>query len=203
MIKDTYKFNELIDDMINFRLNKSGDEVGDFNHCSVIFTKINNELLKIVSYGNNKYMDNINKNRNINQRHKCINKKVRVKTIHAESDAVNRLPPIMKINKKKMNINLVVIRVNKLGNLCNSMPCMHCIKMMYIKPRNMGYKIDKVYYSDNNGEIIYCKLNDLLDEEIHISKFYEITGYDINGWMKWRDMIKNKQMINLVKIIII
>jgi deoxycytidylate deaminase len=63
-------------------------------------------------------------------------------SIHAEVDC---------IIKSKTNLkgkSLLVIRLNKLGELRLSKPCAHC--QMYIE--HVG--ISKVYYSTNEGEII-------------------------------------------------
>ena len=44
---------------------------------------------------------------------------------------------------------------------------------MSILPQQKGYKLNNIYYSDNDGNIIKTSLNKLKnDEEIHISRFY-------------------------------
>ena len=89
--------------------------------------------------------------------------------LHAEVDAIKHLKPRKGKgrNIKKKNINLLVIRVNKNGNLKNSKPCIKCLfHMSNVK----YYKIKYVYYSNNEGQLIEEKLSDLLSsEEKHIS----------------------------------
>ena len=77
-------------------------------------------------------------------------------SIHAEHDAINRLPPVK--TKKIVNVNLMVIRASKTGVLGMSKPCEHCIKMMLIKGLEKGYYISKIYYSDINGDLIKTSL---------------------------------------------
>jgi deoxycytidylate deaminase len=90
------------------------------------------------------------------------------RTIHAEEDAIRKLP--FRKNKKKIEIDLLVIRINKNGKLLNSKPCSNCLKKM----KNIkGYKIKYVHYSTENGTIVTQKLSDLLqDTNVHISYFF-------------------------------
>ena len=39
-------------------------------------------------------------------------------------------------------------------------------------PDKKGYKIQNIYYSDNDGNIIKTTLNSLKNEEHHYSRFY-------------------------------
>ena len=79
---------------------------------------------------------------------------------HAEVAAKKNLPLNYSNNKK--TLNLLVIRINKNGDLKNSKPCFKCITHLNRIP---GYKINKIYYSNENGQIIESKFNDLYFED--------------------------------------
>lgn len=67
-------------------------------------------------------------------------------SIHAEVDVLNKLLSSSKIKKKrKKKINLYVVRISPSGNYLNSKPCENCITIL------KKYKINKVFYSSNNG----------------------------------------------------
>jgi hypothetical protein len=48
-------------------------------------------------------------------------------------------------------LDLIVIRINKLGTLSNSRPCYNCLKMM----QDIGIK--KIYYSSGIGNDLVCE----------------------------------------------
>lgn len=77
---------------------------------------------------------------------------------HAEIDAMMKLPSVQN-KKKRVYINLIVIRVNKKGHLKNSKPCIHCIEQL---SRLKNYKIKYVFYSDEDGEISKKKFSELI-----------------------------------------
>jgi deoxycytidylate deaminase len=93
---------------------------------------------------------------------KCnnINKGNCIGSIHAESNAIlnyfgkslfydkNKNTVFFSNDKKKSKIDLVVIRINKIGELCNSRPCYNCLNLM----KAVG--IRKVYYSISSNELI-------------------------------------------------
>lgn len=127
----------------------SNTKCSKFYHCSIIFTK-HRGFMSPLSYGENQ---------------------IRGKTsIHAEEDCINKIP--YKKDGKIKKVSLLVLRVNKLGNLTMSKPCKHCIqKMNEIIHKN--YKITSVYFTNNEGDIEKCSLNQLNAEpDKHISKFY-------------------------------
>ncbi len=94
-----------------------------------------------------------------------------IKTIHAEHDAINKLPTN---NKRLKSVNILVIRISNTGILGMSKPCENCIKLMNTLPQQKGYKINKVFYSDSFGIIIKTTLNKLMNENNnHVSKFYK------------------------------
>ncbi len=91
--------------------------------------------------------------------------------IHAEIDAINKLQPLK--NKKKLEpISIFVIRLSQKNNLQSSKPCENCIENMKIYPIKKGYKIQNIYYSNSEGNIIKTSLRNLDNEEKHYSAFY-------------------------------
>lgn len=93
--------------------------------------------------------------------------------IHAEHDALLKLIPNKK--RKLKNINLLVIRVSGKNKLQSSKPCNNCIQMMRRLSIKKGYKIQNVYYSDNNENIVKTTLYALDNEEKHYSRYYRIN----------------------------
>jgi hypothetical protein len=50
---------------------------------------------------------------------------------------------------------------------------------MSVIPQQKGYKINNIYYSDNDGAIVKTTLNKLKDDDqIHYSRYYrkQLTG---------------------------
>lgn len=92
--------------------------------------------------------------------------------IHAEHDAIRKLVPIKK-KKRLENIHILVIRLSGKNKLQSSKPCINCITTMQTLPIKLGYKIQNVYYSDNNGNIIKTNLKNLENGEKHYSKYYK------------------------------
>lgn len=84
-------------------------------------------------------------------------------SIHAEQDCINKLPSLEK-NSKVKKVTLVSIRVNRSGQIVNGKPCFRCIYNMNSAIKK-GYRITEVYYSDCDGNIIRCSLNELNREE--------------------------------------
>ncbi len=72
-------------------------------------------------------------------------------TIHAEHDAINKLP--FKRNNDKTKINMLVLRFTKNFKMCMSKPCDQCINnMVHLFPKK-GYIIKDIYYSNTEGNI--------------------------------------------------
>ena len=70
--------------------------------------------------------------------------------IHAEVDCVSRL----KKSEKPHPINLIVFRTNNKGDkLMNAKPCECCIKTIEFTLKRKNYKLKKISYSDDNGNI--------------------------------------------------
>jgi len=83
--------------------------------------------------------------------------KMRIK-IHAEIDAYIKMSKFIKRKEIKTNkMNLIVIRTNKSGTLCNSAPCYNCTLFL---SKNKEIEIDKLYYSTSDGKIDCIKFSD-------------------------------------------
>ena len=91
--------------------------------------------------------------------------------IHAEYDAIRKLLPLRR-KKRLVSINILVIRVSGKNKLQSSKPCVNCINTMKTLPPKLGYKIEDIYYSSDNGEIIKSSIKNLENEEPHYSRFY-------------------------------
>lgn len=102
----------------------------------------NKQQINILSYGINHYVP---KNDN---------------SIHAEHHALNNLP-YYKRQKKLKNINILILRVSKTKKITMSKPCVNCIKKLKFLPSKKGYKIQNIYYSDENGGICQIKLSNI------------------------------------------
>jgi cytidine deaminase len=111
---------------------------------AVLQGKIANNRINILSIGINYYPI-----KNSNEQNK--------KTIHAECDAINKLPNV----RKKQVINILVIRLSKNNKLGMSQPCNSCVKMLSNIPQKKGYNIKNIYYSDSNNNIIKTTLTKL------------------------------------------
>ena len=99
--------------------------------------------------------------------------------IHAEEDALSKLMPL-KYKKRLEPINILVIRLSPKNKLQISKPCSNCIKLLSIIPKKKGYKIENIYYSDADGNIIKTNLQTLENEEKHYSKYYRNRVLDKN-----------------------
>lgn len=96
-------------------------------------------------------------------------------SLHAEMDAIRHLPPL-KLRGRKQVINLLVIRIDRVGNLKNSAPCAKCLEHMEQVNRLTSYKINNICYSDANGNIVIKKYGDIINQEIkHVS--YRFRNY--------------------------
>ena len=148
---------QLVETLINKRLgiNENNDIntsllSGEYYHMACVIDSIKSKIIPL-SYGMNQYFSS--------------------KTIHAECDAINHLPPRRKTSRNKI-INLVVIRTSKNKKVSISKPCLHCMNFLCSKPQMRGYQINKIFYSDQLGNIIESSICDLQESTCHISKFY-------------------------------
>ncbi len=69
----------------------------------------------------------------------------------------------------RKKLEMFVIRVNQMGDLVNSKPCNTCIYYMQL------YGIKSVYYSNEEGEIVKEKINNITADHMSISqnKYYK------------------------------
>lgn len=84
-------------------------------------------------------------------------------TIHAELDALSKINTWRECPKK---IDLIVIKINKNGEIGEAKPCGHCIKVL----DDSKLKIKNVYYSSNINNK-YCIVKE---------KFSKMKNYDKN-----------------------
>ena len=93
----------------------------------------------------------------------------------------------------RKKLEMFVIRVNQMGDLVNSKPCNTCIYYMQL------YGIKSVYYSNEDGEIVKEKLNDITADHLSISqnKYYKYieSGGDKNIFDQRKEKEKNKNII--------
>lgn len=100
----------------------------------------------------------------------------KIKT-HAEIDALKKINNMIRNKKikKRNKLNLIVLRINKLGDLCESAPCYHCTQELFL---NNNVKIDKLYYSTSDGSIKYMKFLDWISrDQFHVSKGWRWMNY--------------------------
>lgn len=96
-------------------------------------------------------------------------------SVHAEHDAITRLP--VRKSRKLKRINILVIKTSKTGKLGNSKPCYNCIMHMLNLAPKYGYKINYVYYSNDNGDIEKIKLSELYSRgDFHYSAYYKFKN---------------------------
>lgn len=76
--------------------------------------------------------------------------------IHAEQAALLRLPPRERGRVK--DVSLLVVRFSKNGKLQSSKPCALCVRDMCQLPEKKGYRIKRVYYSDEKGNLVATTL---------------------------------------------
>lgn len=96
-------------------------------------------------------------------------------TVHAEDDAIDKLPVLKKSRRRLKRLNLLVIRANAGGSVGNSKPCFACVNALRYKLPKKGYVLDTVYYTDRGGTITAKKFS-RLSEDQHIPKFYASGG---------------------------
>lgn len=94
-------------------------------------------------------------------------------TVHAEDDAINKLPVLRRNRRHLKKIDLLVIRANQGGTVGNSKPCFKCIHDLYTKLPKKGYILDTVYYTDKGQVIVSKKFSHILSEGgHHVPKYF-------------------------------
>jgi hypothetical protein len=114
------------------------------SHYHHIACCIKNE--NILSFGQNHYPVNTG-------HYKCH----RASSIHAEHDAIRKLP----FSRKPVKIDLMVLRFTKNKKLCMSRPCSKCIRYMTEDSLRHGYIVKDIWYSTDTGDIIKTNLSKL------------------------------------------
>lgn len=141
------------------------------SHIAAIFACKNPTMSTLLAIGENRMA--------------AVNHRV---SVHAEEDVINKLKPMGR--NRIINVNMLIVCVTETGKFHDSHPCVHCKKMMMERPNRMGYRINRIYYTTNSGDIeVYTMNNLLLSEKVHVSKYYRRTNYNMEKWLKWRDSI--------------
>jgi hypothetical protein len=160
-ISDDYE--DIIKGMIDTRIKSSIYD--SFNHIAVFISKNSTFtpiIMKMVGFNSNKKQFG---NSFINT--------------HAEIDAMNKIKYYIKCKIiKKTNMDLIVLRINKSGKLCQSAPCYHCTCFLSSKHIKKLIKINKIYYSNQNETITSIKFNDWVTAQ-------ECNKHISNCWKKW------------------
>jgi len=162
-ITNITKDNNFISYLINRRLNKC------IKGCSCNDTALHIAAFMI------KFDDSIHCNNTIigENSFRYLNNNNKV-SVHAEMDALKKLFIMKKMRRvKKTKMDLVVIRINKNGKLCESAPCYHCTQELL---KNNLIVIDKLYYSTIYGNIVCIKFDDWITHGLpHISKGWKYS----------------------------
>jgi cytidine deaminase len=97
-------------------------------------------------------------------------------TIHAEENAIRKLPTLPRKSRLK-KVDILVIRTTKDGNLGCSKPCMNCLLMMKNWLPDKGYTLGTVYFSDDGGTITHMPFHRMYEDRdhAHVSRFYKGT----------------------------
>jgi tRNA(Arg) A34 adenosine deaminase TadA len=149
----------MIEYMTAKRLACNANESGAYNHVACFF-KQRGKQSQIVSMGHNKFIT-------------CE----KLPNIHAEMDAIGKLPTLRK--KKLEVVNLCVIRVTSGGKLNNSKPCIHCVLSLNMIAPLKGYRIDKVFYSNECGTITQMRFKEFDTQEGHLTRFFRERNFKI------------------------
>lgn len=146
-----------------FAINKT------FNHFALIY-KTNGKKIQVLSYGINHIRRGI--------------------SIHAEVDAINNLPNIVRKKKKLVKVSLLVIRVSRSRTkLGDSKCCIKCCETIYKIPPLRGYTIDSVTYSTPEGNLESSHpITLLIEDDYHMSTYYTTR--------KYKPKIRNKVLKN-------
>jgi tRNA(Arg) A34 adenosine deaminase TadA len=92
-----------------------------------------------------------------------ICRSIEMGSLHAEAHAITcffgkyvSYDKEWKFNHNKKNIDMIVVRVNKMGETLNARPCFQCVNMM----RAAG--IHKIYYSVSNNILVCENVKDII-----------------------------------------
>lgn len=84
-------------------------------------------------------------------------------------------------NQRLHKLSMFVVRLSNSGKLLGSKPCTACQYLLQM------YGVKWIYYSNDNGNIVKCKLTDITNDEIHVSK--SIRDYC------WKDQISKEGVL--------
>ena len=148
----------LVESLVSRRLKDGTIKlVGQSHHAATVFNAKNFDSLIELSYGENHFRPTSE-----------------IKSIHAEHHAIQKLPQLPKKHHQK-KVDILIVKTSKTGCLGMSKPCIHCLMIMNDLAPKKGYRINKVYYTDDKGNLIENRLNKLiLEENYHISKYYRL-----------------------------
>jgi hypothetical protein len=90
-------------------------------------------------------------------------------SLHAEIDALRK---VKKKIGKPQKLNMIVIRINKLGELGMSKPCVNCIKKIEKFQEYKNIRITSIYFSESSQEITKVSLEKLKKMIPHKSRGY-------------------------------
>jgi deoxycytidylate deaminase len=130
-----------------FIINEQTKQLLDNSQFHHIACCIKNE--NVLSYGQNHYPVKTNHFKN----YRCC-------SIHAEHDAIRKLP----FSRKPVKIDLIVLRLTITKKVCMSKPCNKCVKYMLNDSLKHGYIIKDIWYSNDNGDIVKTNLSKLVNE---------------------------------------
>jgi hypothetical protein len=156
---ETTNYTDVINNLITARIRNS--ILNSFNHIACFISK-NNTYHEIIGFNSDK-----------SQFGNSF-----IKT-HAEIDAVQKIRYYMKCKIIKRNkMDLIVLRLNKYGKLCQSAPCYHCTCFLNSKKTKQLVKINKIYYSNQNETITAINFNDWV-------KYQNCNKHVSKCWKKW------------------
>lgn len=128
----------------------------NFCHFAMIYTTTG-KAVKVYSFGYNHIRSN--------------------RSIHAEVDAINNLPPLRR-KRKLVKVKLLVVRFSKKMKLADSRCCIRCCESIFKVPPLRGYTIENVGFSNDLGHIEdHHPMTLLVDDDYHLSVYYAKRKY--------------------------
>jgi len=134
--------------------------INTYNHIACIFQgKVENSQsgknIHVLSYGINIYADV-----------EGINS-----TIHAEYNAVTKLPSLPNNRKRLCQCNIMVVRLSKTTRSHMSRPCYRCLTNLVEISEKKGYKIKHVYYTDSDEKMVKTTLHKMLNDTQYYTRY--------------------------------
>jgi len=145
----------MIENIVEIMIKKRQHNKKAHNHAAVFFKGNYKKHCDIMTYGaNTRFV------------------KPYIGTIHAEKDALDRLP--LRSNKKLKTVNVCIIKISKTGKLGDSQPCFHCISNLMKEAPKKGYRVEWIFFSKQSGQFEKCRLNKFLNTyTLFLSSFYK------------------------------